>query len=117
MKFPKMLLALAVVMCTTQSAHASYCDTAGVAEGVLGWFAIVTITSAPTGTTVLLSSNCLNRDAILNLKDAAIEYRMTGEMNPILLEGLREGKKASPELTEEQILSKFIHMTVQLTVQ
>lgn len=113
MKIQKMLLGLAMVMSATPSAHASYCDTAGVAEAVLGWFALVTITSAPTGTTVLVSSQCGYRDAFLNLKDAAIEYRMTGEMNPILLEGLREGQEASPELTEEQILNKFIHMNVQ----
>jgi F420-0:gamma-glutamyl ligase-like protein len=113
MKMSKLLVGFFISFSALQPAHASYCDNAGILPVMLGYFAIATITSAPTGTTLVLTSECSFRDAVLNLKDTAVEYRMTGEVSPILLEGLREGHAASPELSDEEIINKFIHVNVQ----
>ena len=66
---------------------------------------LMVVTSAPTITTVAAAGAC--RDEILNAKEAAVEYRMSGKMSPVLQSSIDAVQKEQ-NLSAETIIDRLI---------
>ncbi|MBO9665648.1 MAG: hypothetical protein J7501_02405 [Bdellovibrio sp.] len=107
----KYILATVLTLGMTSTAFANKCGYSSD-EGWIALLMLSSIVSAPTGMTILVSGgNC--RDEILNLREDAFKYKMTGEMSEVLKANIESGKKAKPDLTEEQLVNKFMSMQVE----
>lgn len=86
-------------------AHAETCRD--YAFGSLMAFGMITL--APTGTTMatMAAESCTRRDVIVNVKEDAIAYGLTGEVSPLLQQAVEQQRKATPELTDEEIVALF----------
>lgn len=105
MKNVKWALAAAISFGSLQGAKANSCndDYTLVAVMMIG-----TVTLAPTGTTFLTTGAIACRDRALILKEDATEYRMSGQMTPVLKSGIEAAQKHFSDLDEETIVSKLI---------
>lgn len=109
MRIQKSFLALTALMgLWGGNAHARItdCYTGEVAAYIM----ILSVTSAPTGSTLLTVNSFDCRDQILNVKEDAIGYMMTGQVSPILESAITEVKKMRPEMDEEDIISGFFNI-------
>ncbi|MBO9666071.1 MAG: hypothetical protein J7501_04600 [Bdellovibrio sp.] len=102
----KLVLATLIASLPLKPAFAA-CGWRGITATVM----VLTITSAPTGLTMLYLGYC--RDEVLNLQEAAIQYKMTGEMSELLKASIVEAKQINDQLTEDQIVDKFINFQVE----
>jgi hypothetical protein len=107
MSMKKLIISALILIGSMQSAQASQCDFVGF----YGYALILTITFAPTGTTILVDSNC--RQEALVLKEDALKFRLTGEASTYLQESVKAGRQANPELSEDQVVDKFIKVNVK----
>lgn len=107
----KMSLAIALVSMMGTSNAFAFASSDCSGNSILAWGMILTITSAPTGTTIGIAA--CDRDVVLNLKEEAMQYQLTGEASTILKEAVAAGKKAQPNLSEEAIIEKFLAVKVQ----
>lgn len=101
----KIILATVMLLSTLSTQAHAYCDYAEA----YGLVMIATITSAPTGTTILLmGDNACRRDEILNVKEDAIAYGMTGETSPLLQVAIEQVQKSNPGLSADEIALGFM---------
>ncbi|MBK7891635.1 MAG: hypothetical protein IPJ84_12595 [Bdellovibrionales bacterium] len=63
------------------------------------------ITSGPTGTTFV--ERLCHRDELLNLQEAAVAYRMSGEMSPVLQSSIDAVQKEQ-NLSAETIIDRLV---------
>ena len=101
MKMKSMVLA-AATLTALAAPQAKACSDADL---IVGLYMVLTITSAPTGTTVLAAANC--RDEMLNVQDAAVEYRMSGNMTPVLQSSIDAVQKEQ-NLSAETIIDRLV---------
>ncbi|MBO9666072.1 MAG: hypothetical protein J7501_04605 [Bdellovibrio sp.] len=80
------------------------------AASVLGTLMILSITSAPTGTGILMEEGC--KSTLLILQEDSIQYKMTGEMSELLQASVLEAQKSVNQLTEDQIVDKFLSINL-----
>jgi len=94
------------------AAREEICTIAPYLAGV----GILSVTSAPTGTTLLLGISTDNedcRDELLLAREDALKYRFTGELTPFLQQQLREVEAIDASISIEQIINGLIASTDQ----
>lgn len=111
MKVKGLILSAAMVASTlgAVNAQAGQCNDLTV----LGTVLILSVTSAPTGTSVFTTGSvngCYNRDMILNVKEDAVTYGMTGEVSPLLHQAVEAVKLSKPEMSDEAIAQSFVNI-------
>lgn len=102
MKMKSMVLA-AATLTALAAPQAKACSDADL---LVGLYMVMTITSAPTGTTILAAGNC--RDEMLNVQEAAVAYRMSGEMSPVLQSSIDAVQKEQ-NLSAEAIIDRLVN--------
>lgn len=115
MKKSLALTLMAGILSFTQAGFAeSLCNTNGAGSEmaeVMPFLMILTVTSAPTGTSMLFCQ--AHREVALNLKESALKYQMTGTADAILLEGLEVAQKTNPELSADAVIEKLINLKME----
>jgi hypothetical protein len=85
-----------------QTAKAGSCE-----YGAFYAFAmIVTVTSAPTGTTMLTTDSC--REEVLAVREDAQQFQITGEETPLLKSIFKDAKAIQPEMSNEDFAANII---------
>jgi hypothetical protein len=68
---------------------------------------IASITSAPTGTSMLISNGGF-RDEVLAVQQDAINYKITGEASPLLKSAVQSVLDHGSVLSSEEIVNKIV---------
>lgn len=104
----KKFLLLLSVLSTVSVSHANNCSGGGseICE-IAPFLMIASITSAPSGTSMLISNGGF-REEVLAVQQDAINYKITGDASPLLKSAVQSVLDQGSALSSEEIVNKIV---------
>ena len=105
----KKLLIILSIFSAASVSRANNCSGGGseICE-IAPYLFIASITSAPTGTLMLISGDAFFRDEVLAVQQEALNYKITGEASPLLRSAVQSVLDKGSDLSAEEIINKIV---------